>query len=141
VAFNLLLFAFKYFNTILSSRVSFLFLFLLVFVLHIEGKGPRCSDGEFDSCAIYLHVTLLCKGACTSSISADDWDDTLSSTPHLIRREGEAERRQSPSPWDILNLCDLAPPLSVNCAAGVILPCSPVPLALGVAPSGRGIAA
>jgi hypothetical protein len=69
VAFNLLLFAFKYFNTILSSRVSFLFLFLLVFVLHIEGKGPRCSDGEFDSCAIYSHVTLLCKGAYTSSIS------------------------------------------------------------------------
>ena len=50
--------------------VSFLFLFLLVFVLLIEGKGPRCSDGEFDSCAIYAHVTLLREGACT----ADDWN-------------------------------------------------------------------
>jgi hypothetical protein len=72
VAFNLLLFAFIYFNTILSSLISFLFLFLLVFVLLIEGKGPRCSDGEFDSCAIHAHVTLLLEGACTSSISADD---------------------------------------------------------------------
>ena len=62
---------------------------------------------------------------------------TLSSTPHLIRREGEAERRQSLALWDILNLCmneighrnhtsNPAPPLSVNCAAGVILPYSPV---------------
>ena len=75
VTFNLLLFAFEYFNTILSSRVSFLFPFLLVFVLFVEGKGPRCSDGEFDSCAIHSHVTLLREGACASSISADDWDD------------------------------------------------------------------
>jgi hypothetical protein len=75
VAFNLLLFAFGYFNAILSSHVSFLFLFLLVFVLLVEGKGPRCSDGEFDSCAIYTHITLLREGACISSISADDWDD------------------------------------------------------------------
>ena len=55
--------------------VSFLFLFLLVFVLLIEGKGPRCSDGEFDSCAIHAYVTLLREGACTSSISADDWNE------------------------------------------------------------------
>jgi hypothetical protein len=57
-------------------------------------------------------------------------------TPHLIRREGTAERRQSPALWDILNICmneighrnhtsNPAPPLSVNCAAGVILHCSP----------------
>jgi hypothetical protein len=57
-------------------------------------------------------------------------------TPHLIRREGEAERRQNPALWDILNLCmnkighrnrtrNRPPPLSVNYAAGVILPCSP----------------
>jgi hypothetical protein len=72
VAFNLLLFAFRYFNTILSSHASFLFLFLLVFVLLVEGKGPRYFDGEFDSCAIYAHVTLLREGACTSSILADD---------------------------------------------------------------------
>jgi hypothetical protein len=75
VAFNLLLFAFIYFNAILSSHISFLFLFLLLFVLLVEGKGPRCSDGEFDSCAIHAHVTLLREGVCTSSISADDWDD------------------------------------------------------------------
>ena len=37
--------------------------------------GPRCFDGEFDSCAVYSHVTLLREGACTSSISADNWDD------------------------------------------------------------------
>jgi len=77
VVFNLLLFTFIYFNTILSSYVSFLFLFLLVFVLLVEGKGPRCSDGEFDSCAIYAHVTLPREGACISSISADGWDDWL----------------------------------------------------------------
>jgi hypothetical protein len=57
-------------------------------------------------------------------------------TPQLIRRGGRAEHRQSPALWDILNLCmneighrnhtsNPAPPLSVNCAAGVILPCSP----------------
>jgi hypothetical protein len=63
VAFNLLLFTFRYFNVILSSHVSFLFHFLLVFVLLIEGKGSRCSDGEFDSCAIYTHVTFLREGA------------------------------------------------------------------------------
>jgi hypothetical protein len=68
VAFNLLLFGFGYFNTILSLRVSFLF--LLVFLLLKEGKGLSCSDGEFDSCAIYVHMTLLWEGACTSSISA-----------------------------------------------------------------------
>ena len=73
VAFNLLLFAFRHFNTILSPHVSVLF--LLVFVQLIEGKGPRCSDSEFDSCAIHAHVTLYREGACTSSISADDWDD------------------------------------------------------------------
>ncbi len=80
MAFNLLLFTFRYFNTILSPRISFLF--LLLFVLFVEGKGPRCSDGEFDSCIIYVHVTLLREGACTSSISvaswitaADGWDD------------------------------------------------------------------
>jgi hypothetical protein len=62
------------------------FLFLLVFVLLVEGKGPRCSDGEFDSCAIHAHVTLLREGACISSISAaswitvvDDWDDWFAS--------------------------------------------------------------
>jgi hypothetical protein len=55
-------FAFIYFNAILSSHISFLFLFLLVFVLLVEGKGPRCSDGEFDSCAIHTHVTLLREG-------------------------------------------------------------------------------
>jgi hypothetical protein len=66
VAFNLLLFAFRYFNAILSLRVSFLF--LLVLVLLVEGKGPRCSDGEFDSCAIHAHVTLLQEGTCTGSI-------------------------------------------------------------------------
>ena len=75
MAFNLLLLLFGYFNAILSSRVSFLFLFLLGFVLLVEGKGPRCSDGEFDSYAIHAHVTLLREGACISSISADDWDD------------------------------------------------------------------
>jgi len=80
VVFNLLLFAFRYFNTILSPRVSFLF--LLLFVLLIEGKGPRYSDGEFDSCVIHVHVILLREGACTSSILvaswitiADSWDN------------------------------------------------------------------
>jgi integral membrane sensor domain MASE1 len=72
VIFNLLLFAFIYFNTILSSYLSFLFLFLLVFVLLIKGKGPRYSDSEFDSCTIHIHVILYREGACTSSISADD---------------------------------------------------------------------
>jgi hypothetical protein len=74
MAFNLLLFAFRYFKTILSSRVSFLFIFLVV-----EGEGPRCFDEEFDSCAIHAHVTLLREVACTSSISVDDWDDWLAS--------------------------------------------------------------
>ena len=71
-------------------------------------------------------------------------------TTHLIRKEGEAEGKQSLALWDILNLCrneighknhtsNVAPHLSVTCATDVILPCSPVPLALGVAPSGRGI--
>jgi hypothetical protein len=69
VAFNLLLFAFRYFNAILSPRVSFLLLLPVVFVLPIEGKGPRCFDSEFDSCAIYAHVTLCQEGAGTSSIS------------------------------------------------------------------------
>jgi hypothetical protein len=59
VVFNLLLFTLIYFNTILSSHVSFLFLFLLVFVLLIEGKGLRYSDGEFNSYTIYTHVILL----------------------------------------------------------------------------------
>jgi hypothetical protein len=49
------------------------FLSLLVFVLRIEGKGPRCSDSEFDSCAIHAHVTLRREGACTSSISVASW--------------------------------------------------------------------
>jgi hypothetical protein len=39
VAFNFLLFAFAYFNVMLSSYVSFLFLFLLVFVLLERAKG------------------------------------------------------------------------------------------------------
>ena len=80
VAFNLLLFAFRYLNTILSLCVSFLF--HLRFVLLVEGKGRRCSDGESDSCAIHAHVTLLREGVSTSFISvaswitlADDWDD------------------------------------------------------------------
>jgi hypothetical protein len=75
VAFDLLLFAFRYFNAIFSLHVSFLFLFLLVLVLLIESKGPRCSDGEFDSYAIYAHVTLLWEGACISFISVDDRGD------------------------------------------------------------------
>jgi hypothetical protein len=33
-------------------------------------EDSRCSDSEFDSCAIHAHVTLLREGACTSSISA-----------------------------------------------------------------------
>lgn len=57
-------------NTILSSRVSFLFLFLIV-----EGEGPRCFDGEFDFCATYAYMTLLREVACTSPISVDDWDN------------------------------------------------------------------
>ena len=73
MAFNLLLFALGYFNAIPSSRVSFLV--LLVFVLLVEDKGPRCSDGEFDSSAIHAHVTLLREEVCTSSISAASWDD------------------------------------------------------------------
>ena len=72
MVFNLLLLLFRYFNTILSLRVSFLFLFLLVFVLFVEGEGLRCSDGEVNSCAIHAHVTLLWDGAYTSSISADN---------------------------------------------------------------------
>jgi len=43
--------------------------------------------GEFDSCAIHAHVTLLWGRACISSISAaswitiaDDWDDWFAST-------------------------------------------------------------
>jgi hypothetical protein len=54
------------------------FLFLLVFVLLVEGKGPRCSDGEFDSCAIHAHVTLLREGA-SWIIIVDDWDDWFAS--------------------------------------------------------------
>ena len=61
---------------------SVFLLFLPVFVLLIEGKGPRSSDGEFDSCAIHAYVTLLREGACTNSISVaswitavDDWND------------------------------------------------------------------
>jgi hypothetical protein len=49
--------------------------FYFFFVL-LEGKGPKCSDGcsdgEFDSCAIYARVTLHREGACTNSISTDD---------------------------------------------------------------------
>jgi hypothetical protein len=71
VAFNSLLFTFGYFNAILSLCVSFLF--LLVIVLLIEGKGPRCSDGEFDSCAIRIHVILLREGTYTSSILTASW--------------------------------------------------------------------
>ena len=37
MAFNLLLFAFGYFNAILSSHVSFLLFFFLIFVLLIKG--------------------------------------------------------------------------------------------------------
>lgn len=64
MVFNLLLFDFIYFNAILSLYLFFFFLFLLVFVLLVKGKGPRCSDSEFDSCAIYAYVTLLWEGAC-----------------------------------------------------------------------------
>ena len=71
MVFNSLLFAFRYFNTILSLRVSFLF--LLVMVLLVEGKGPRCSYSEFDSCTIRAHVTLLQEGTCTSSIPTASW--------------------------------------------------------------------
>jgi hypothetical protein len=39
------------------------FLFLLVFVLLVEGKGPRCSDSEFDYCAFHAHMTVLREGA------------------------------------------------------------------------------
>ena len=46
--FNLLLFAFGYFNAILSSHVSFLFPFLLVFVLLVERKEPRCSNSGIE---------------------------------------------------------------------------------------------
>src|SRR5438128_1019509 len=56
--------------------------------------------------------------------------------PSLNTKRGEAERRQSPALLDILNLYMSkighrnrtsypAPPLSVNCATGMILPCSP----------------
>jgi hypothetical protein len=79
VVFNLLVFAFIYFSTILSLHISLVFLFLLVFVLLIEGKGPRCSNSKFDSCAIYAHVILLREGACTSSILVDDWDNWFAS--------------------------------------------------------------
>jgi hypothetical protein len=77
VIFKFLLFAFVYFNIMLSLSISFLFLFLLVFVLlERRAKGLRCSDGcsngEFDSCVIHAHVTLLREGACTNSISTDD---------------------------------------------------------------------
>ena len=77
VAFNLLLFAFRYFNAILSTCVSFLF--LLVFVQLVERKGPRCSNDEFDSGATHARMTLLQERACTSSISVDDLDDCFGS--------------------------------------------------------------
>ena len=82
MAFNLLLFAFRYFNAILSLRVSFLFL-LVVFLL-VEGKGPMCSDGEFDSCAIHAYVTLLREGglvflqSISFSFSPSLWEPDLS---------------------------------------------------------------
>jgi hypothetical protein len=58
--FNLLLFAFGYFDAILSC----VFLSLsLSFVLLLEGKGPRCSDSEFDYCAFHAHMTVLREGA------------------------------------------------------------------------------
>jgi hypothetical protein len=60
------------FNAILSPRISFLF--LLVFVLLVEGKGQGAPTASLIP-AIHTHVTLLREGACTSSISADDWDD------------------------------------------------------------------
>jgi hypothetical protein len=70
VVFNSFLFAFRYFNMILSLHVfSF---FLLVFVLLIESNRLRYSNGEFDSCAVSTHVISFCEGACTSSISADN---------------------------------------------------------------------
>jgi hypothetical protein len=72
VVFNLLVFAFVYFSAILSSHISLVFLFLLVFVLLIEGKGLRYSNSEFDFYAIHAHVILLREGAYTSSISADN---------------------------------------------------------------------
>ena len=48
------------FNAILSLRVSFLF--LLVFVLLVKGKGPRSSDGEFDSYAIHACMCDITSG-------------------------------------------------------------------------------
>ena len=68
VAFNLLHFAFGYFNTILFLCVSFHS--FLVFVLSIKDKGPKCSDSELNSCAIYIYVTLRQEKAYISSISA-----------------------------------------------------------------------
>ena len=70
MAFDLPLFALDL--LILTFPMCFLFL-LLVFVLLIESKGPWCSDGEFNPCAIHVPVTLLQGGACSSSISAASW--------------------------------------------------------------------
>jgi hypothetical protein len=71
VSFDSVLFVFRCFNAKISLHISFLFLALLVFVLLVEGKEPRISDSDFDSCAIHALVSLLRDGVCTSSISAD----------------------------------------------------------------------
>jgi hypothetical protein len=55
VAFNLLLFAFRYFNAILSSHVSFLFLFLLVFVLLVEGKSQGALTASLIP-VLFMHM-------------------------------------------------------------------------------------
>jgi hypothetical protein len=44
-----------------------LFSLSLSFCSAYRRQGPWCSDGEFDSCAIYVYFG---KGACASSISA-----------------------------------------------------------------------
>ena len=76
VAFNLLLFALD------LLMLTFPACFFSCSPSFCRRQRPRYSDGEFDSCAIYAHVTLLREGACISSISAaswvtivDDWDD------------------------------------------------------------------
>ena len=70
MAFNLLLFAL---DLLILTFPTCFFSLSLVLVPLVEGKGPRYSNGEFDSCAIHTHVTLLREGACISSISTASW--------------------------------------------------------------------
>ena len=66
MAFNLLPLAFRYFNTIISPRVSFLFFLVLFCLLKAKGQGAPIAS-LIPVLFIHTCMTLLREGACTSS--------------------------------------------------------------------------